>query len=140
MGRNGASAPPREAVGEDLEGDQGLRYELWIAGDPIPWATGIAPHSHSYVLAKTREWQETVGWQVLSQWSRKPLEGDLGIEFSFFRESWRWVDLWNLVAAMEDALKGILFVDDSQLKVHKSLLRLVKDRPGVKVTVWEMAG
>ncbi len=115
-----------------------MRVKLWFSGNPIPWATGIAPDGHSYVLTKTRDWQETVGWHLLCQWKREPLEGDLGIKFIFFRESKVVVDIKNLVAAMEDALKGVLFKDDSQLKVHKSHLRYDKRRPGVEVEVWQL--
>lgn len=122
-----------------MEEGQRLRYELWFAGNPIPHATNIAKDGHSYVASKTREWQETVGWQLLAQWKREPLRGDLDIEFIFFRENKLRVDVKNLIAAMEDALKGALFEDDSQIKVTKSTLRYSKDRPGVKVLVWEIA-
>ena len=115
-----------------------MRIKMWFSGNPIPWATGIAPDGHSYVLTKTREWQETVGWQLLAQSSLRLLRGDLGIEFIFFRENRLKVDIKNLVAAMEDALKGFLFEDDSQLKVHKSHLRYNKERPGVEVEIWQL--
>lgn len=116
-----------------------MRHELWIAGNPIPKGRPRYGGRSPRTPEATREWEEVVGWQARSQFMRAPLEGDLGIEFIFFRENQIRTDLDNLEKAMLDALQGILYEDDSQIREKSGRIRYHKEHSGVRVTVWETA-
>lgn len=116
-----------------------MRHEFWFAGNPIPKGRPRYGGRSPRTPEATREWEETVGWQARAQFDHRPLLGPLGIEFIFYREDRRKVDLDNLEKAMLDGLQGILFEDDSQIKEKKAVLEHSKEMPGVKVSVWEIA-
>jgi len=117
-----------------------MRVKLWFSGNPIPkgrprWSGGVIHTPHA-----TSEWEETVGWQCTDQWKRRPLLGPLGIDFTFYREDRRKVDLDNLEKAMLDALESILYENDSQIKEKSGRLEYSEDHPGVVVEIWTLEG
>jgi len=115
-----------------------VRVKLWFSGNPIPKARPRVTKYSTYTEFSSVEWEETVGWQCRDQWKRLPLLGPLGINFIFYRENWRRVDLDNLEKAMLDALEGILYDDDSQIKKKSGEIRYDKERPGVEVEIWTL--
>ena len=115
-----------------------MRIKFWFSGNPIPKARPRGGFQHYYTPAGTREWEETVGWQCKDQFKHRPLLGPLGINFIFYREDWRKVDLDNLEKAMLDGLQGILFENDSQIKTKSGEMRYNKELPGVEVEIWQL--
>ena len=115
-----------------------MRIKLWFPGNPIPKGRPIVTFSGTYTPEITRLWEEEVGWQCRSQFDHRPLEGPLGIEFIFFRENRRKVDIDNLEKSMLDALQGILFKDDAQVKDKHSVLLYNEEHPGVEVEIWTL--
>jgi len=115
-----------------------MRVKLWFSGNPIPKGRPRLGLRGVYTRASTKEWEETVGWQCRDQWKRKPLLGPLGIEFIFYRENRRKVDLDNLEKSMLDALEGILYENDSQIKKKSGEIRHSKEHPGVEVEIWTL--
>jgi len=117
-----------------------VRVKLWFSGNPIPKARPRVTKYGTYTSASSEEWEDTVGWQCRDQWKRRPLLGPLGIEFIFYREDRRRVDLDNLEKAMLDALEGILYDNDSQIKEKRGEICYSKEHPGVEVGIWTLGG
>ena len=115
-----------------------MRVKLWFSGNPIPKGRPRFSGTQFYTGKATVEWEETVGWQCRDQWKRRPLLGSLGIRFQFRRENRRRVDLDNLEKAMLDALEGILYEDDSQIKVKFGSKEYNPKSPGVEVEIWTL--
>lgn len=115
-----------------------MTFKFWFSGNPIPKGRPRYDGHHYYTPEATRDWEESVAFQAGRQFRREPLKGDLGIEFVFFREDKRRVDIDNLEKAMLDGMSGVFFEDDSQVKVKKATLRYDEERPGVEVTIWEL--
>jgi len=115
-----------------------MRVKLWFSGNPIPKGRPRVGMGQVYTPGDTLSWENTVGWQARDQWKRAPLLGPLGIEFVFYRENRRKVDLDNLQKAMLDGLQGILFKDDSQIKLMHSELNVKPEMPGVEVEIWTL--
>lgn len=115
-----------------------MRVKLWFSGNPIPKGRPRFSGTHFYTNTQTQEWEETVGWQCRDQFNHRPLLGPLGIDFTFYREDRRKVDLDNLEKAMLDGLQGVLFIDDSQIKEKRGRIRYDKEHPGVEVDIWTL--
>jgi len=115
-----------------------MRVKMWFSGNPIPKGRPRVTRFHTYTPTFSAEWEETVGWQCRDQWKRRPLLGPLGIDFIFYREDRRKVDLDNLEKAMLDALQGILYEDDSQVKKKSGEICYSKEHPGVEVEIWQL--
>ena len=115
-----------------------MRVKLWFSGNPIPKGRPRLGFMGYYTPKRTVGWEETVGWQARDQWERRPLLGDLGIKMLFYRENRRKVDLDNLEKAMLDALEGILYQDDSQIKIKTGHIYYSKEHPGVEVEIWTL--
>lgn len=115
-----------------------MRVKLRFSGNPIPKRRPRYDGEHFYTPPATAEWEETVGWQARDQFNHRPLLGPLGISFAFFREDRREVDLDNLEKAMLDALQGILYENDSQIKKKSSEYFYDPERPGVEVEIWTL--
>ena len=115
-----------------------MRIKMWFSGNPIPKGRPRYDGEHFYTPSQTVEWEETVGWQCKDQFKHRPLLGPLGINFIFYREDRRRVDLDNLEKAMLDGLKGILYEDDSQIKQKSGEMCYNKEHPGVEVDIWQL--
>lgn len=115
-----------------------MRVKLWFSGNPIPKGRPRYGGGRFRTPESTAEWEKIVDWQARDQWEKNPLPGPLGIEFVFYREDRRKVDLDNLEKAMLDALQGILYVDDSQIRKKVGVLSYNPERPGVEVEIWTL--
>lgn len=62
-------------------------------------------------------WQDKVGWAARAKMGgRPPLRDDLNITIRFTRANKRRVDIDNLSKAVLDAMNGIVYKDDQQVK------------------------
>jgi Holliday junction resolvase RusA-like endonuclease len=84
------------------------------------------PHSKAFDPSKSKDWKNTVGWQVRSEYHGKPHLGPVVMDCYFYlprpkrlpkkyQFHTRKPDLDNLLKAVKDALKGIIYKDDSQV-------------------------
>lgn len=85
--------------------------------------------------AKARDYQRTVALLAKSQLgTTKPLEGDVSVVVSVYRPR-KVGDLDNTLKVLLDALKGVVYVDDSQVAELVATRRDDKDNPRAVVTV-----
>ena len=87
--------------------------------------------------AAGRDWKRAAAWQARDEWGvgHDPLEGGIGMQLIFYRARKRG-DLTNLVKATEDALKGIVYVDDEQvIESYQCRMQAVTHR--IEVAIWE---
>jgi len=137
--------------------------EIRITGHPVPQgrpkAVSFAGHARIYKPAKSRRWEEDarqVARQVMG--IRKPLTGCLAIELQNHivpPRSWpAWKieaaltgrirptgkpDRSNLLKAAEDALNGVVWIDDSQI-IWLQASKLYSEQPVVVLKVWKTNG
>ena len=65
----------------------------------------------------------------------RPLSGPVALEVRFFRATKRRCDLDNLTKLVQDALNGIAYRDDSQIKHLLATVDVDAERPRTEVTV-----
>jgi len=107
---------------------------IQIPGEPVGKGRPRLGKGHVHTPDKTRLWEEMAAWEARRQYQGEPLEGpiDLDVQATFaVPRSWPlWKqkqaeedmvvhivrpDASNVLKAVEDALQGIVFSDDSQL-------------------------
>lgn len=134
--------------------------DLFVYGLPVAWARtgrrnfkgpGGVVQTTVYDPPKPREWKAVVKAQVVAA-GRPPLlerETAVGLllAFVFPRPASlpkrivahvRKPDLDNLVKAVKDALRGVVYLDDSQVK-QQWATKAYGSPPGVQITVWRVA-
>ncbi len=87
-------------------------------------------HVNSKALAD----KQAIAWEARSQYRAKPLEGDLAVEVHLTWPTRRNHDVDNIKSLL-DALKGILWVDDSQIVDLRITKRYEKGSQGVLMNV-----
>lgn len=104
---------------------------------------------------RNRPWRDTVAWYAREQYWGEPMAGPLSVVVGFrvpmlkshrrkdgtikdnIGEPCRRPDLTKLWRAVEDALTGILWVDDAQI-VHQTIGKAYALVPGVTVVVRQL--
>ena len=98
-----------------------------------------------YDPANARDWKRTVLGQVLPVKPPAPVDGALAMRVTFFlrrpqslpkREQHpvKRPDLSNLLKAVEDALQGVVYRDDSQI-IRLDVEKRYDPAPGARITV-----
>ncbi len=110
-------------------------WRLTVEGDPVPWAVYTKQGKPSTGFLNMQAYQEEIQIAVKELWAGyPPFSGHLKIEFTFARQvplsalkkepgrtKWKKEhimkrpDVTNYQKAAEDAMKGIVFYDDSQV-------------------------
>ena len=99
----------------------------------------------SYTPAKTREWERWIRAQAVVVKPPEPLDGPLTLEATFYLPRPKSVprsrrypevkpDLDNLLKAVKDALRGLIYLDDSRI-VEVRARKLYDAAPRVEVRV-----
>jgi len=126
---------------------------IYIPGEPIGKGRPRLGKGHTYTPEKTRTWEEMAALEARRQYQGEPLEGPvhMDVEAVFaipkYWPTWRRQeaeddmvmhivrpDASNVLKAVEDALQGILFRDDSQIG-SVSIEKWYGAEPGVWVEV-----
>ena len=121
------------------------------------WATRVVtprdgkPFVNTYVTPEAKEFKEAVGWIARAAGARQPMQGRIAIEFTLhpkLPQDWKtrmrrdpagWpdtvqcMDLDNANKVLLDALKGIVFEDDSW--VRQILAKRGEPRPDGELVV-----
>lgn len=90
-----------------------------------------------YLSVEGKALKEAYAWEAKAQWRRKPLEGDIELWVTFYFATKRKRDLDNANKLWQDALAGIVYLDDSQI-AHLHLERAydaMKPRIEIEVTL-----
>ena len=113
----------------------GFNYYFVVYGIPVPQARAGRrhyldavgnPRSNAFDPTKSKDWKNTIGWQVRSEYSGKPHLGPVVMDAYFYLPRPKRLrknllvhtkkpDRDNLLKALKDALKGIIYKDDSQV-------------------------
>jgi crossover junction endodeoxyribonuclease RusA len=104
---------------------------------------------------KTKPWQADVKVFALKAYSGKPIDGPIGLNLVFVMQRPKYhfnknglkksAPAWHisrpdetkLTRAVEDALTGIIWVDDSQI-CKSSKEKIYGDHPGVHIAIYEL--
>lgn len=101
----------------------GTVYRLTIPGNPHPKERAQVVRdrrgrSHSYTPATTMKAEGALQATARLRWPKvRPVKGRWTVELRFYRDSRRRCDLDNLAKTVQDALNGVLWVDDSDIEV-----------------------
>jgi Holliday junction resolvase RusA-like endonuclease len=90
-----------------------------------------------YTPKKVKVWQRTVAWYARAAAKGEILIGDIGVELFFEVSTKRRIDVDNLSKAVLDAIKGILFEDDSSI-IDLHVTKKISKTPGVLIRVREI--
>lgn len=77
------------------------------------------------------DWQ----WQIKQQWRQPILEDELEIEITLYFKDKRRRDWDNFHKLSMDALEGIVFKDDSQVKDAHVHMRYDKTNPRIEIQI-----
>ena len=143
---------------------QGNTIRLEIAGIPIaqgrPRATVISGQARMYDPKNAKDYKLQVRYAAMQQLQgRKPLEGPLRLSVEFYRDiprSWSKrkqlnagaglirptskPDLDNYVKAVKDALKGVCWLDDSQVVEYGPTGKYYSEKPRIVVEIEQIGG
>ena len=130
---------------------------ITIPGEPIGKGRPRLGRRHTYTPEKTQRWEQAAAWEARRQHKGDPLEGpiDLDVRAVFaIPKSWpKWKreaaedtlvshtvkpDASNVLKAVEDALNGIAFRDDSQIS-SVTIIKWYGSEPCVQVvcSTWD---
>ena len=107
-----------------------------LSGKPI--STQHAYKQHGKIRFMTNEakaLKEQYQWEAKSQWKGKPLIEDLKVKVSLYFGDKRVRDWDNWHKITMDALTGIVWVDDSQIKEAVVIMHYDKEKPRIEINV-----
>ena len=113
--------------------------EFFVNGHPVPKQSFRALRGGGgYIEKDVRAWQEKVRLKASTLMAgRTPSSQWVEVELDFVLTHNRRVDLDNLSKGVLDALKKVVYVDDSQI-VHLLLHKHAGQAPGVYILVSEV--
>lgn len=114
---------------------------FFCAGNPRPKQSFRYSKKGSYQTAAVKEWEKAIGFLALGAMREKDsslFEGAVHVDMRFLRRTRHRCDLGNLEKAVADAMNGVVYKDDSQIKSMRLTLGVHKQGAGVWVTVKEM--
>jgi Holliday junction resolvase RusA-like endonuclease len=83
--------------------------------------------------------KEQYQWEAKAQWKGKPLVGDVRADITLYFGTKRAADWDNFHKLSCDALSGIAYADDSQIKRATVALAYDKARPRIELAISELA-
>jgi Holliday junction resolvase RusA-like endonuclease len=87
-----------------------------------------------YLTPEGKRLKEQYQWEAKAQWKGKPLAGDIDVSITLYFGTRRRADWDNFHKLSMDALSGIAYEDDSQIKQATVALAYDKERPRIEVT------
>lgn len=79
--------------------------------------------------------KEQYQWEAKAQWKGKPLAGDVAVSITLYFGTKRKADWDNFHKLSMDALSGIAYADDSQIKRATVAIAYDKPRPRIEIAV-----
>lgn len=87
-----------------------------------------------YLTEKAKANKEALGWELKTQWHRKPLQGSVRLKIDLYWSDLRRHDLDNIKGLL-DAFTGILYEDDSQISYLELSKHYDKKNPRVEIEI-----
>ena len=114
--------------------------DFFVPGDPVPKQSfRVLRKGGGYIERDVRAWQERVNRRALAAMAgRQPLDEWVEVELDFVLRHNRRVDLDNLSKGVLDALRKVVYHDDTQI-VHLHLHKHGGKAAGVYVLVAQAA-
>lgn len=108
-----------------------------VPGPVVPKARARVARGHAYTPQATRDYEAKVRRAALAA-GVSPLVGRIRLTITIHSADRRRRDLDNMIKAIQDALNGVAYVDDSQIDQLQAD-RMMMGEPGAWVTVEEIA-
>lgn len=90
--------------------------QFFVAGEPRAKARARVTRHGTFTPKATRDAEAQI---VVDFWKaypgHLPWDGDVSLSVTFYRGTKRRVDVDNLLKLVQDALNGVVFVDDAQI-------------------------
>ena len=109
-------------------------YAVTLPGPPSANKYWMVANNRIIVTPEASAYKRQVFLQLRGY---EPLRGDVAVNFTVFRP-WRRGDLDNFTKVMFDALKGTIWLDDSQVVEIHSFRDDDKTHPRVEILVYEV--
>ena len=107
-----------------------------VPGQPVPKARARTVRGHSYTPEPTRRYERAVA--VLAQAAGlRPTTAPIVLTVVAYMGDRRRRDVDNIAKAIQDALNGVAYADDSQIVDLHAHKRIDRDYPRAVVTVEE---
>ena len=110
---------------------------------PLPWDFAVigTPVSHQASSSSRTRWKADVAAAAKAAWpaGELPLTGALQIKVTCFHDSAAPLDVDNMLKPIQDALIGIVYVDDKQLTDTHGALRDLNGQYWVRGITLELA-
>ena len=91
-----------------------------------------------YITPAGRALKEQYQWEAGAQWKGKPLAGNVRADITLYFGTKRAADWDNFHKLSCDALSGIAYPDDSQIKQATVTLAYDKARPRIEFSISEL--
>ena len=110
--------------------------KIILSGNPISTQHAYGQHGKIRFMKKiAKELKESYRVESLTAWRRKPLFENLEVEIHLFFGNKRVRDWDNYHKISMDALTGIVWIDDSQIKKATIFVDYDKTNPRIEVSV-----
>lgn len=110
--------------------------KIVISWNPISVNHTYFKGASSYYMWKwAKEYKKNSALQASVQYKWKPLEWDLDVEFHYYFKDWRKRDHLNYNKIVADALSGIVWVDDLQIKSSHHYTYIDKESPRIELLI-----
>ena len=114
--------------------------KITLTGNPI--STGTIYRSTArgihYMTKRGKDRKEQYMWEAKSQWKGEPLMGELQVDIRLYFETKRKADWDNFHKISMDALQGIVFENDSQIKIARVEKFYDKENPRIEIYLTQL--
>lgn len=90
----------------------------------------------AFIKARPKEQKENYAKEAFEQWQSDPISCDIKIEINLFFGDKRKRDWDNYHKLAMDALTGIVWNDDSQIKIATVKLGYDKEKPRIELDIY----
>lgn len=120
-----------------------LMAAFTIPGQPLPKQRPRFSRGHSYTPQATRDAELRVASSFTQQAGvthaiTEPLTGPLKLVTRFYRKNNVTADTDNCFKLVTDALNGLAWVDDKQIKSIRADMHIDRDNPRTEIEIWDI--
>ena len=114
-----------------------------VPGQPLPKERPRFGRGRGYTSEATRAAEARVASSFLQQLGirhtiERPVTGELRVVARFYRKNAVSADTDNMYKLLTDALNGIAWVDDKQIKSIRADQEIDRDNPRTEVEIWTL--